>query len=137
MTVPNGPDDTATFDVSNTTDVTISDGFDAVNGIVFTASAPAFTIHISGCCSSPCLYPSGAGVTNNSTNVQTLFVKPPRQQGGGIVFSANATAANLQILDLGSWESEGGTAIWFFDSSTASNATISGPWKLEGRELSY
>ncbi len=42
MTVPNGPDDTATFDVSNTTDVTISDGFDAVNGIVFTAERPGF-----------------------------------------------------------------------------------------------
>src|SRR5450432_3052174 len=45
VTVPNGPSDTATFDVSNTTAVSIS-APTQVDGILFTPAASAFTITI-------------------------------------------------------------------------------------------
>jgi hypothetical protein len=63
MAVPNGPADTATFALSNTTDVSISANTE-VNGIMFTPAAtnpytitasPGLTLTI-----------SGVGVTNNS-----------------------------------------------------------------------
>src|SRR5436309_345144 len=43
-TVPNGPDDIATFDVSNQTDVTVSIYGTEVNELVFNPGASAFTI---------------------------------------------------------------------------------------------
>src|SRR5512132_3480871 len=67
MGVPNGPADTATFGLSNTTDVSISADTE-VNGITFTAAAtnpytitanPALTLTI-----------SGTGITNNSGTTQ-------------------------------------------------------------------
>src|SRR5438093_10763619 len=42
-TVPNGPSDTATFAVSNTTDVSLSTDTE-VNGIVFSAGGSAFAV---------------------------------------------------------------------------------------------
>src|SRR5438132_10736214 len=68
-TVPNGSSNIATFDVSNLTDVSLSGGV-TVNSIVFTTSASLFTI-------SAYLYDltiSGAGITNNSGNVQQFLV---------------------------------------------------------------
>ena len=70
MGVPNGPADIATFDLSNTTDVSISANTE-VNGITFTSAAtnpytitanPGLTLTI-----------SGAGIANNSGVNQTLM----------------------------------------------------------------
>ncbi len=69
MGVPNGPADTATFGLSNTTDVSISADTE-VNGIIFTSAAtnpynitatPGLTLTI-----------SGAGITNNSGTTQNF-----------------------------------------------------------------
>src|SRR5712692_9378878 len=60
MTVPNGSADTATFDLSNTTNVSISANTE-VNGITFTPTATnPYTI------TAALLAISGAGITNNS-----------------------------------------------------------------------
>ena len=69
MTVPNGPADIATFDLSNTTNVSISASTE-VNGIVFTAAAtnPYFIAIHDG------LTLSGTGITNNSGITQALEV---------------------------------------------------------------
>jgi len=58
-TVPNGSTDTATFDVSNQTSLTLSANTE-VNGIVFNAGASAFTIALSGGLT---LTLSGTGIT--------------------------------------------------------------------------
>jgi len=67
-TVPNGPNDTATFGVSNITGVSLElcELDIEVNGIVFDAGASAFTLTVENNCSFvEDLIFSGVGVTNN------------------------------------------------------------------------
>jgi autotransporter-associated beta strand protein len=111
MGVPNGPADTATLGLSNTTDVSISADTE-VNSITFTSAAtnpytitanPRLTLTI-----------SGSGITNNLEDTQN-FVTTADASGniGTIVFSHNATAgSNVSISN------KGGTTS-FFDTSTA------------------
>src|SRR4030095_2037143 len=71
MSVPNGPADIATFDLSNTTDVSISANTE-VNGITFTSAATnPYTITLSPGLT---LTLSGTGITNNSGHGQTFVV---------------------------------------------------------------
>ena len=76
VTVPNGPADTATFGLSNTTAISISANTE-LNGITFTAAAtnpytitanPTFTLTL-----------SGAGIVNNSGPLRTSLrpLMPP------------------------------------------------------------
>src|SRR2546430_10341465 len=65
-TVPNGPHDTATFDASNITDISLSDVTE-VEGIVFNPGAGAFTIN-----ATQPITISGTGITNNSGVTQTF-----------------------------------------------------------------
>jgi len=88
-TVPNGPSDTATFGVSNTTDVSLSSGAE-VSSIVFNAGASPFTITASP--AGP-LVVSGGGVTNNSPTTQN-FIALPHYSVGEISFYNNATAGS-------------------------------------------
>src|SRR6266496_894958 len=65
--VPNGPADTATFALSNTTNVSISADTE-INGIIFTPAATnPYTITASAGLT---LTISGAGITNNSGTIQ-------------------------------------------------------------------
>src|SRR6476469_2217757 len=68
ITVPNGTSDTATFDLSNTTNVSISANTE-VNGITFTPTASAYTITVSP---NLTLTISGTGITNNSRVTQNF-----------------------------------------------------------------
>src|SRR6478672_8209428 len=80
VTVPNGPADTATFGLSNTTNVSISADTE-VNGITFTPTATnPYTITTTH------LTISGAGITNNSEITQNFVA------GGEIDFRNNASA---------------------------------------------
>jgi len=90
-TVPNGGDDTATFDLSNTTGVSLSAV--TVNGVVFNVGASAFTISVRPRTE---LALSGVGITNNSGITQN-FVTTADEAGfsGEIHFLNNATAGNL------------------------------------------
>jgi autotransporter-associated beta strand protein len=115
--VPNGPADTATFALSNTTDVSISANTE-VNGITFTSAAtnpygitasPGLTLTI-----------SGVGITNNSATTQAFVTTNdnPFGNGGTIAFTHTATAgSHVAIFN------EGGSTN-FFNRSTAGSATI-------------
>jgi hypothetical protein len=107
--VPNGPADTATFALSNTTDVSISTNTE-VNGINFTPTATnPYTITVS---SGLTLTISGTGIVNESGRFQNFVI----DEGGEIVFSNRATAgSNVDIVN------NGGTTN-FFNSSSAGNA---------------
>ena len=94
--VPNGPADTATFGLSNTTDVSISANTE-VNGITFTSAAtnpytitasPGLTLTI-----------SGVGITNNSGITQN-FVTATDGTGhrGQIIFRNSATVGTSTMF---------------------------------------
>src|SRR5450432_37469 len=70
-TVPNGPADTATFDVSNTTSVNLFAKTE-VNGIVFNPGASAFTIVSDVDYFGGSLTISGVGITNNYGSTQNV-----------------------------------------------------------------
>jgi len=126
-TVPNGSADTATFGLSNTTDVSLSANMQ-VNSITFTPAAtssytitanPGFTLTI-----------SGAGITNNSGTTQN-FVTAVDGAGnlGQIVFTNSATAGNSTIFMNSGGVAPGasgaaGGRTDFLDTSTAGSATI-------------
>jgi len=66
-TVPNGPTDTATFDNSNITDISLSDKFE-VASLIFTPVASAFTIT-----TTENMTISGPGIVNNSAVPQNFI----------------------------------------------------------------
>lgn len=125
MTVPNGSADIATFDLSNTTNVSISASTE-VNGIVFTAAAtnPYFIAIHNG------LTLSGTGITNNSGIAQALEV-----DYGLLGFSNSSTAGsasidNFYVTSFFNTSTAGSAFIFnhsllsFYDSSTAGSAHI-------------
>src|SRR6266446_8265695 len=107
-TVPNGPNDTATFATSNIRFVA-PEGATQVNGIVFNPGASRFTIALL----TTTLTISGVGITNNSGITQNFAPGP-----GGIDFTNSATAggSNVVFTDAG--------LVQFFNTSTAGNATF-------------
>ncbi len=124
MTVPNGTGDTATFDFSNTTGVSLSTNTE-VNGITFTAAAtnpyaitavPNLTLTL-----------SGAGITNNSGITQN-FVTAVNGAGnvGLILFKNSATAGSGTLFtnNGGVVNSINGGATYFYNTSTAGSATL-------------
>jgi len=107
-TVPNGPNDTATFATSNVRFVA-PEGATQVNGIVFNPGASRFTIALL----TTTLTISGVGITNNSGITQNFAPGP-----GAIDFMNSATAggSNVAFTDAGT--------VQFFNTSTAGNATF-------------
>ena len=118
---PVNPDDTATFTNSTITTPTLSSNV-TIESITFASGADAFTI-LTG---TNTLTLQGAGIVNNSTNVQTIINGPipgptPSNGSGGIFsthFRNGATAANVTIIN------EAGFDTRFFDTSTAGSAMI-------------
>ena len=117
-TIPNGPSDTATFDVSNTTGVTLS-ATTKLNGIVFSPDASAYTINVnSGILT---LTIGGIGVENDSTMTQNFL----SDTGGFIFFQNSATAGSGVIFTvIGEHDNRGSGLIIFSDTSSAGNATF-------------
>src|SRR6267378_4208555 len=122
-TVPNGPADTATFALSNTTNVSISANI-AVNGIIFTQAATnPYTITASPGLT---LTLSGVGITNDSGTTQN-FVTGVDAAGnrGQIVLTNNASAGSATITNNGgAGFGAAGSFTSFHGSSTAGSATI-------------
>src|SRR6266446_9157462 len=87
-TVPNGPTDVATFDLSNTTDVFVS-ASTLVDSIIFNSGASAFTI--TGEIGTS-LTISGQGVVNNSGVTQN-FVAPDGGRFGSPAISFTNSAS--------------------------------------------
>ena len=113
MTVPNGPDDTATFATSNQTHVSIS-AVTEVNGIVFNSGASSFTILPEDLPSAD-LEIVGTGIVNNSGIVQKFRITNGLFSGM-IVFRNSATAGERS-----SFTNSPGYTI-FLDSSNAGNS---------------
>jgi len=123
-TVPNGPDDVATFASSNRRTLSLSDDVE-VGEVVFNAGASRFTIHS---ISSALLTISGAGITNNS-GVTQQFVVDQNEDGDsdGLRFTNSATAGtNTMLTAMPGETSEFGTggAILFQDQSSAGASLI-------------
>ncbi|HAF12168.1 MAG TPA: hypothetical protein DCK99_00445 [Blastocatellia bacterium] len=118
-TVPNGPTDTATFAVSDTTAISLSASTE-VNAIVFDPGASAFTITDSA---SPLLTISGAGITNNSGIAQN-FVSVSSYPIGSISFHNEATAGNDTFFTVLVGIDTAGGGVDFYDNSNAGTATF-------------
>ena len=124
QTIPNGPDDIATFGVSSQTAVSLSLPV-GVDSVVFSPGASAFTIY-----SSPVinLAISGAGIVNNSGITQNFVANPTTETSvaGGITFSNSATAgSNVVITVVGSGDEKGdGGEVLFHDSASADHAVF-------------
>jgi autotransporter-associated beta strand protein len=122
-TVPDGPGDTATFAVSNTSPF-IRD-FIEVNSLVFSSGASAFTIAVADITTgqSASLTLSGAGVVNNSGIVQAVSNLAGGFASGEIIFTGSATAGTqMTFLNVGGSNESGGGATEFFDDSNAGSA---------------
>jgi len=101
-TVPNGPSDTATFDVSNVTTimlpVAVVTGIE-VDSLVFDTGASAYTVIATGGASGSILTVSGSGIANNSGLTQNfLTVYGGAGPSGVIVFQNGATAGSSTVF---------------------------------------
>jgi hypothetical protein len=119
--VPNGPADTATFGLSNTTDVFLSANTE-VDSITFTAAAtnpyvitvnPGVTLTL-----------SGTGITNNSGRPQTFRIGSDDQAEVAQIHFTNSAHAGNAIIDLRSEGDLLGGSAQFSNRSSADNATI-------------
>ena len=121
-TVPNGLSDIATFEASNTTNISLSSSV-TLDGATFQAGASMFTI------TSPTSFAgfliNGVGVTNDSGVQQTFVADARGRDQGDITFAGSATAGNATYVNNGSsvrGSFGGGTS--FFNTSTAASATF-------------
>jgi autotransporter-associated beta strand protein len=105
-TVPNGPADTATFDLSNTTAVSLSADTE-VDSVRFDPGASAFTVTVPV---SLTLSISGNGLTNNSATMQNFVTAADATGLGTIQFSQNASAGSLTVITNNGLTSFTGTA---------------------------
>src|ERR1043166_8840446 len=116
-TVPNGPSDTATFAVSNMTEVSLSSNVD-VNGIAFDPGASAFTITTPP---SLRLRVSGTDITNNSGVAQQFVLTAEDAlfgDRGTMRFTNSASAGELTTY------TNARGIIGFLDSASAAGATF-------------
>jgi autotransporter-associated beta strand protein len=128
MNVPNGPNDTATFQTSIQRFVSLSADTE-VNGIIFDSGASLFEI-VNG--TAITLTISGAGVTNSSGITQTFFISGHMAftnasragdftsfaNPGTITFSNSASAGSATFINYAN------SSITFSGSSTAGSATF-------------
>jgi hypothetical protein len=112
MGIPNGPADKATFGLSNTTDVSISEDTE-VNSIIFSSAATnSYVVRVG---SGLTLTLSGAGITNNSGQNHFFVVD---FEGTQMRFTNSASAGNARIVGIG-------LSVQFLNRSTAGSASIS------------
>jgi autotransporter-associated beta strand protein len=134
-TVPNGPLDTATFDASNITDVSLTTNTE-VNSIVFNPGASSFVTTVVGQgTSSSTLTISGAGVINNSGITQELLTGPAATGGVGLInLTGNAQMGNSMVIT-----NKGGSTLLaeaitiFADNASAGGATFINDGGLSSR----
>ena len=138
-TVPNGPDDVATFNISNTT-VAVVNAATEIAEIVFNVGAGAFQIRVDNF---SLMTVSGVGITNLSGKTQALVtssfgnewrfinkatagdaVELTNNREGKISFYDTATAGSATFANHGPLAVTGGYGISFFDDSNAGTATF-------------
>jgi hypothetical protein len=116
-TVPDGPDDVATFDLSNSTIVTVNSK--EVNSVAFNAGASAYTINSTGI---GALSITGTGVINNSGTTQN-FVATATSAFIGVDNSASAGGNDVVFTAMGSSTTDNGR-VDFHDVANGGNATL-------------
>ena len=132
-TVPNGPNDIATFGVSSITGISINASIE-VNSVVFTRGASGFTLT-----ASPVdprhpsvLMISGAGITNDSGITQNFVTSGDEDIGSSIIFTGFATAGNGTVLtNNGGPQLDNSGHTDFYDNASAGSAVVvnkSGYW---------
>ena len=121
-TVPNSPQDTASFGVSDTTEVNQSASVD-LNGMAFNPGASAYTISFTGF-----FEISGTGIVNNSGLAQNFTADVDRVFGdfGIIYFKGNATSGESVNYELkgGPLNDYLGGELTFYDQSSAGSGTF-------------
>jgi autotransporter-associated beta strand protein len=124
-TVPNGPTDIATFQISNKRAVSVTDNTE-VNEIIFGPGASAFSISSSTTVNgiAPQLTISGAGVTNNSGMVQNFVAVGGRSILPAIAFTNSATAGENSVYTTVTVEMATNPLIQFSDNANAGNSTF-------------
>ncbi len=123
QTIPNGPSDTATFAMSNTTSVFLSADIQ-VNGIAFNSGASAFSYAVGP--ASLRLTISGVGLTNSSGIAQDFVTNTDANGGGTIIFENSSTAGDLALFtNNGALTPHGlNGETQFLDQSNAGHATV-------------
>jgi hypothetical protein len=122
-TVPNGPTDTATFEISSQTSVSNSTDTQ-VNGMIFDPGASAFTITFGP---NHTFTVGAGGIVNNSGTTQNFINQTDQRfDFGTLVFADGASAGNMvTITNQGASRLNGdGAQISFFGNSSAGSATI-------------
>ncbi len=124
-TVPNGPDDIATFGLSQQTNVFIDQSFVEVNELIFNPGASPFTINAIEYTQ---LTISGIGITNNSGIAQNFVARI----NTFLFLTNNATVGDNTFFTLkgGNNQIDLGGSISFSDTASAGNGTF----VLEGPE---
>jgi hypothetical protein len=120
-TVPsNFISDVGTFDKSSITNIFFSNSFSEFGGIAFTQNASAFTFNVPF----NVVDMGGVGIVNNSGKTQN-FVIGQGGLSGTILFERSTTAGmNTVFTALGSVTGGEGSAIKFFENSSANGATL-------------
>ncbi len=131
--VPNGPSDVATFEVSNTTQVSLSSESTEVSEIDFNSSASSFNITAAPARTGPSvtLTISGVGVVNNSGVIQNFSIGPSTDNthtfAGFLYFQNAASAGGSDTVYTAYGAANGGAQASggvFYQNSTAGNATF-------------
>jgi hypothetical protein len=117
-TVPNGPDDIATFGLSHHTGVFVSTDTE-LNELIFSPGASPFTINAAV---DQILTISGIGITNDSGVAQN-FVFPTFE---GVVLTNSATVGDMTFFTLkgGHGQKNNGGFAGFDDTASAGNGTF-------------
>lgn len=132
-TVPNGPTDTATFNVSNITSIGVTSRADPpvteLGSLVFNAGASAFTMRIF-----EAFELDGAGIVNNSGVTQNFFVFSDVFL---MRFHNGATAGEQTVFDLSAGFNINSTQISFEDHSSANHGTFNVPGGSNGAYIYF
>ncbi len=143
-TVPNGPADTATFGVSNTTEISLSSAIE-VGSITFAPGASPYTIRTK----KRALTISGIGITNNSGVTETFAIT------GDVSFRNSASAGTFVELDVSDVSNvsfhdtssagdgifflsagrQSSPSLFFYDNSTAANGAFTLTPSFSGNAL--
>ena len=123
-TVPNGPDDVATFAVSETTDIFVTAATE-LNAWTFAPEASPYFTTVNAAI---LVTLSGSGIANDSSNSQTIFARADAGGVSGTVLFTGTAAAEgpVSFITEGSPTNNfaNGGVISFHDSSSASNCTF-------------
>src|SRR5713226_121695 len=120
-TVPNGPNDIATFGVSQTTGISLSTSV-GLNGMVFNPGASVYTISLTGSINF-----SGTGTDNNSGVTQNVTCDVASSGDFGVInFTNNATSGESMNYNVkgGPFSDFIGGEIFFYDNSSAGSGVF-------------